>query len=183
MQRQEALVDQLSPRTVGRPRSVERLGELYATHAPRAFRVAYLLTGDKDASADIVQDAFVRLLGRFADLRNRDAFGAYLRRIVVSLTIDRMRKLRAERAGNERERAMAPRESGSLPDMESRDAIGRALRGLPPRQQAALVLRFYEDLTEHQIADALRCSVPAAKGLISRGLRSLEDRLGGEEWT
>jgi RNA polymerase sigma factor (sigma-70 family) len=183
MERQEVLVDRLSPRPLSRRRSAERLGELYATHAQGAFRVAYLLTRDKDAAADIVQDAFVRLLGRFWDLRDRDAFDAYLRRTVVNLTVDRIRKLRRERARNEREWAIASRDSGGLPDVESREAIGRALQGLPPRQQAALVLRFYEDLSEHQIADVLRCSVAAAKGLISRGLRSLQEQIGGEEWT
>ena len=54
-----------------------RLGELYAAHAPDAVRLAYLLTGDRHLAEDLVHEAFVRLFGRFRDLRNPDAFGAY----------------------------------------------------------------------------------------------------------
>src|SRR5688500_9280891 len=59
---------------------------LYARHAPDAARLAYLLTGDRALAEDIVQDAFVKMFGRFRDLRHPDAFGAYLRKTVVNLT-------------------------------------------------------------------------------------------------
>ena len=167
-------------RPLAQMRSEHRFSDLYTAHAPDAFRLAYLLTRDRDAAADIVQDAFIRLLGRFADLRDRGAFAAYLRRTVINLATDRGRRLRAERARDERHRAIASREPGGFPDVETQETIGRALRSLPPRQQAVLVLRYVEDLSERQIAEAMRCSVSAVKGLTSRGLRSLEQQLEGE---
>src|SRR5437764_6306673 len=82
-----------------------RLGELYRRHAPDAARLAYLITGDRALAEDLVQDAFVRMVGRFQDLRNPDAFAAYLRRTVVNLSHSHFRRLRVERAYVAREGA------------------------------------------------------------------------------
>jgi RNA polymerase sigma factor (sigma-70 family) len=183
MRNEEQIVTRPFPRRLVGLGSADRLGELYAAYSPDALRLAFLLTQDSQAAGDLVQDAFIRLLGRFADLRERGSFESYLRRTVVNLSIDRLRRLRAERARDVRQAVFLSRERASLPDVETRQTIGSILRTMPPRQQAALVLRFYEDLTERQIAETLRCSVPAVKGLLERGLKTLGDRLGGEEWT
>jgi RNA polymerase sigma-70 factor (sigma-E family) len=158
------------------------MSALYEAHAPEAFRLAYLLTGDREGAADVMQDAFVRLFGRFRDLREPQAFGAYLRRTVVNLCRDRFRRLRSERARDARERSLRAATLGSLPDVEAKDVIGQALRGLPYRQRAALILRYYEDLSEHETADALGCSVSAVKALVTRGMRAMRERLRGEVW-
>ena len=74
--------------TVERRRHTEGEGGLeglYRAHAPEALRLAYLLTGERPLAEDLVQDAFVKVLGRFHDLRNRDAFWWYLRRTIVNL--------------------------------------------------------------------------------------------------
>lgn len=158
------------------------MAALYEAHAPDAFRLAYLLTGDREGAADVVQDAFVRLFGRFRDLREPHAFGAYLRRTVVNLCRDRFRRLRSERARNARERSLRAEVARDLPDVETQDAIGQAIRRLPYRQRAALILRYYEDLSEHETADALGCSLSAVKALVTRGTRALRERLRGEVW-
>jgi hypothetical protein len=75
-----------------------RLAELYAEHAPRAGRLAYLLVGDRDVAEGIVQEAFVRVAGRLWTLRNPDAFDAYLRQTVLNLARGHMRRLRLQRA-------------------------------------------------------------------------------------
>ncbi|HEX2196343.1 MAG TPA: sigma-70 family RNA polymerase sigma factor [Actinomycetota bacterium] len=62
---------------------------------------------------------------------------------------------------------------------DARDEMWEALRKLPYRQRAALVLRYYEDLSERQTADALGCSVSAVKSLVTRGLQVLRDEVGG----
>jgi RNA polymerase sigma-70 factor (sigma-E family) len=163
--------------TVG---SVEggRLGELYARHAPDAVRLAYLLTGDRALAQDLVQEAFVRLFARFRDLRDPAAFPAYLRATVVNLARSHFRRRRVERAYLARE-ARAP----GMPqaEVEGRHELWQALQGLTPRQRAAIVLRYYEDLTEAQTADVLRCPVGTVKSLVSRGIERLRAELQGGE--
>src|SRR6059058_2058925 len=97
-----------------------RLGELYRRHAPDAVRLAYLLTGDRALAEDLAQEAFVRMFGRFRDLRNPDAFGAYLRKTVVNLSRSHFRRAKVERAYLERE-AGAPRPVG--PDVGAREEM------------------------------------------------------------
>ena len=152
-----------------------RLSELYARHAPAAVRLAYLLTGDRALAQDIVQEAFVRVVGRFHDLRNRDSFEWYLRRVVVNLANSHFRRLKVERAYLRRE-AGSPAGPGEAPDVETREEMWRVLQSLPERQRAAIVLRFYEDLTEAQTAEVLRCPVGTVKSLVSRGLDRLRDQ-------
>ncbi|HXJ66849.1 MAG TPA: sigma factor, partial [Actinomycetota bacterium] len=73
------------------------LEQLYVRHADRAIRVAYLLTGDRALAEDLVQEAFLKLAGRFLHVRNAAAFESYLRRTVVNLANSHHRRLRSER--------------------------------------------------------------------------------------
>jgi RNA polymerase sigma-70 factor (sigma-E family) len=159
--------------------SETRLASLYYAHAGRARRLAYLLTGDPDLAEDLTQEAFIRLAGRFGDLRDPDAFGADLRKTVVNLTRGHFRKLRVERKYLERERTRTRSAADRLPDVEQSEAVWDMLQRLPPRQKAAIVLRYYEDLSEQQTADALGCSVGAVKSLTNRAMESLRARMGG----
>src|SRR5438309_7356699 len=93
-----------------------RLAELYLRHSERATKLAYLLTGDHSLAEDLVQDAFVRLAGRFADLRDPGAFEAYLRKTVVNLARMHFRRRRVERAYLDRERR-EPTPDAALPDV------------------------------------------------------------------
>jgi RNA polymerase sigma-70 factor (sigma-E family) len=149
------------------------LAELYERHAPGAVRLAFLVTGDREAAQDIAQDAFIKVAGRFRHLRFPDAFDAYLRRTVINLCTSRFRHARVEREYLERERTRAPQTSWGAPDVETHDELIAALRTLPIRQRTALVLRYFEDLGEDGVADAMRTSVPAARSLISRGMQTL----------
>ncbi|HEX5951155.1 MAG TPA: sigma-70 family RNA polymerase sigma factor, partial [Actinomycetota bacterium] len=74
------------------------LAELYVRHGPAAQRLAFLLTGDRAQAEDLVQEAFVRVVGRFGHLRVPDAFAAYLRRTIVNLHTSQLRRRRLERA-------------------------------------------------------------------------------------
>ena len=160
-------------------RGEQRLDDLYRRHASEAVRLAFLLTGDQHAAEDIVQDAFVRLFGRFQDLRTPDAFETYLRRTIVNLSRDRFRRLKLERDHAARE-AHPSRQVGVASEVEDRELIRSALRSLPHRQRAALILRFYADLSEQDTAEVLQCSVAAVKSLVSRGTASLRKRMRGE---
>ncbi|MFN2589822.1 MAG: SigE family RNA polymerase sigma factor [Actinomycetota bacterium] len=149
-----------------------RLGELYVRHAPGAVRLAYLLTGDRNLAEDLVQEAFARLVGRFLDLRAPEAFEAYLRKTVVNLARSHFRRKRVERAYVDRVRA-EPEHSAAQPDVDEREALQKALAQLSERQRAAIVLRFYSDLSEAQTAKVLGCRVGTVKSLVSRGMSKL----------
>jgi RNA polymerase sigma-70 factor (sigma-E family) len=155
------------------------LAELYERHAPAAGRLAYLLTGDPTQAEDLVQEAFVRVAGRFRHLRVPDAFEPYLRRTIVNLHSSQLRRRRLERSYIEREKASAPRDAATTHDPGERDHLWRELLALPPRQRAAVVLRYYEDLSERETADVLRCSVSAVKSLTARAMETLRTRMEG----
>src|SRR5436309_9168598 len=107
-----------------------RLGELYRRHAPDGVRLAYLLTGNRATAEDVVQEAFVRLYGRFRDLRDPGAFQWYLRRTIVNLVRSHFRRLRLERAYVEsRGRERTP--SAEPPDPGTHEGLWQALLELP----------------------------------------------------
>lgn len=156
------------------------LKDLYVRHAPEAVRLAFLLTSDAALAEDITQEAFIRVAGRFRHLRSTGAFDAYLRRTVVNLCMSHHRRRRLERTYVERERSR-PQRAAEQPDLAARDEIRRALRSLPMRQRAAVVLRYYEDLSEQQVADVLGCSASAARSLVFRAMETLRTTIGSEE--
>ena len=155
-----------------------RLGELYRRHAPDAGRLAYLLTGDRVLAEDVVQEAFVRMFGRFRDLRHAEAFHAYLRRTIVNLVYSHFRRKRVERAYLQRQ---GREPEVVLPDTADRQVLWTAMKELSARQRAAIVLRYYEDLSEAQTAEVLGCPVGTVKSLTSRGIVRLREELGKDE--
>jgi RNA polymerase sigma-70 factor (sigma-E family) len=156
------------------------LEDLYERHAPAAVRLAFLITSDGELARDIAQEAFVRVAGRFRHLRVPDAFDTYLRRTVVNLCMSHFRRRRIERAHLERE-AASPKRVQEPPELGTRDELRRALQRLPARQRTAIVLRYYEDLPEEGVASAMRCSVPAARSLVSRGMETLRTIVRSED--
>jgi RNA polymerase sigma-70 factor (sigma-E family) len=152
-----------------------RLMELYQLNARDGVRLAYLMTGDRELAEDISQEAFIRVAGKWQDLRKPEAFRSYLRRSIVNLSRSHFRRQRVAR--NYLRRQPSTEASTALPDLERREALRLALQSLPHRQRAALVLRYYQDLSEQQTADALGCSVAAVKSLVTRGTSALRQRI------
>jgi RNA polymerase sigma factor (sigma-70 family) len=122
----------------------------------------------------------VRVAGRFRHLQWPEAFEIYLRRTILNLHTSRLRRLAVERAFLSRERV---REDHSHVDHDptERDAMWRAILELPPRQRAAIVLRFYEDLSERESAEIVGCSVGALNQLVVRAMATLRTRFGEED--
>lgn len=148
------------------------LEELYLRHATDAVRFAYLLTGDRALAEDLVQEAFVRLAGRLLHLRDAGAFPGYLRRCLVNLVRSHARRKEVERrflASRADREALASHD----PDVAEREAMRVALLGIPVRNRTAIALRYYEDLSEAQIAEVMRCRRGTVKSLISRGMERL----------
>lgn len=162
------------------PAATGRLADLYVRDAPGARRLAYFLTGNRELAEDLVQEAFVRVAGRFQHLRTPDAFDVYLRRTIVNLFTSHLRRSKLERAYVQRhggERAYATDPS----DPASRDELWRALQRLPERQRAAIALRYYEDLSERRSAEIMGCSTRALNQLVVRGMAALRAQIGDDE--
>jgi RNA polymerase sigma-70 factor (sigma-E family) len=160
------------------PQARRKLDAAYAEHAPALGRLAYLLTGDAAVAEDLVQEAFARAFARFAHLRRQEALAGYLRKTVVNLAHKHFRRLSSERAYVTRARGGDG--LGLPPDVALREQLWAGLRELPHRQRCALVLRFYEDLSEKQVARLLGCRVGTVKSLVHRGLSSMREQIGGE---
>ncbi|MDQ3981511.1 MAG: SigE family RNA polymerase sigma factor [Actinomycetota bacterium] len=156
-----------------------RLESLYRQHAARATRVAYLLVGDAGLAQELAHDAFIRTSGKIHTLRDPNAFGAYLTRTTINLCKRHHQRKSLERRHVDLAGPTIPAHVPP-PDVGTKDEVMRVVRALPHRQRAAIVLRFYADLSESDIADTLGCPVGTVKSLISRGLAKLRTQLGGE---
>jgi len=157
------------------------LEDLYVRHLPGAVRVAALITGDADLAQDIAHDAFLRSVGRFRHLRQPEAFEAYLRRAVVNACTSHFRRRKVETAYLRGEARGAAAADG--PDHGRRDELRVALSALPARQRAAVVLRYYADLSEHQAGEALGCSEAAVRSMVARAMETLRERIPRSEDT
>jgi RNA polymerase sigma-70 factor (sigma-E family) len=150
---------------------------LYSAHYRSLVRLAVLLVRDMATAEEVVQDAFVAIHGAWRRLRDTDKALAYLRQSVVN----RSRSVLRHRAVVEK---YAPKgmpdapsaETGAIGEFE-RSAVIEALRGLPTRQREALVLRYYGDLSEAQIAHAMGISKGAVKSHTARGMAALRTSL------
>ncbi len=152
------------------------LAQCYARCASEGVRLAYLITGDRALAEDLVQDAFVKLTGRLVHLRDAHAFDAYLRRTIVNLANSHFRRRKLERRWLEHQAGQREALSGVMSealDVSVKDQLKEALMSLPLRQRTAVVLRFYEDLSEAQTAELMRCRPGTVKSLVSRGLERL----------
>ena len=146
---------------------------LYEQHSAEAVRLAYTLTGDRALAEDLAQEAFVRLLGRFGNLRRADSFRAYLLRTVVNLSYSHHRRLQVARRKSSRSIDFG---ADPATTVDERDRTRRLLAELPLRQRAAVVLRYCEDLSEHDVADILHTSPKAVRSLVGRALAALRTK-------
>jgi RNA polymerase sigma-70 factor (sigma-E family) len=162
----------IGERATTRDETKQTIVHLYMVHGPRAKRLAYLLTSDWSIAEELTQEAFVRLIGRFRHLRKPEASDIYLRRIVINLANSHLRRTRLERT-HRFSPDRTQRETIELPDVETRDELAAAVRELPPRQRAVVVLRYCEDLSEHEVAAIMRTSEKAVRSLAGRALVTL----------
>lgn len=147
-------------------------GEVFALHAPSAVRLATLLTGDRHVAEDVVAEAFARVFVQWRAGRVGEP-GPYVRRAVVNQVRNRARRGKLERREAERRVGDDRGARAYDDDIADRDAVRALLLRLPERQRTALVLRFYADLPEAEVAAAMGCPVGTVKSLVSRGLARL----------
>jgi RNA polymerase sigma-70 factor (sigma-E family) len=160
--------------------AADSLTTLYTAHYRGLVRLAAYLTGDRDGAEEVVQDAYVKVLGRWGGLRDLDKGEAYLRQAVVNLSRSRMRhRVVVERHAPAPLPDAASAEAGAITALD-RAAVVAALAELPRRQREALVLRYYADLSEAQTAHAMGISAGAVKSHTSRGMAALRHLLEEE---
>lgn len=155
--------------------------EYMKARQPSLLRTAYLLTGDLAGAEDLVQNAFAKLYLSWDKVRDQGSLDGYVRRIVVNEHNSLWR-----RAWKRRERP-----SDTVPDTAVLDdyqdgraaELWRYIEGLPPRQRAVIVLRYYEDLSEAEIAATLGISAGTVKSQASRALATLRQRTAGQATT
>ncbi|NUP53297.1 MAG: SigE family RNA polymerase sigma factor [Catenulispora sp.] len=146
----------------------------------RLLRTAYLLTADHGAAEDLVQTALMRTYKHWHRIEREDAPEVYVRRVMVNLNISawRRRKVVEHVVAEPPERAAHPdhQETHAL-----RDELWRTVRAMPPRMRTVFVLRYFEDLSEAEVASVMGCAVGSVKSQVSRGLARLrtELRAGG----
>ena len=165
------------------------LADAYAIHHARVLRLAYLLTGNRHVAEDLTADVFARMGARGWD--GIDDRGAYLCRAVVNAATSRWRRLATERAAvarwGSREATVGTDPTSLVDDLARSDVLWQALSDLPMRQRTVLVLRYYDDLSEAEIADVLGVGRGTVKSSAARGLarlrRGLEATATAEAWT
>jgi RNA polymerase sigma-70 factor (sigma-E family) len=157
--------------------AADSLTLLYSAHYKGLVRLAAFLTSDRDTAEEVVQDAYVKVLGRWGGLRDLDKGEAYLRQTVVNLSRSRLRhRVVVEKHAPAPMVDAASAEAGAMSRLE-RSAVVHALAELPRRQREAIVLRYYADLSEAQTAHAMGISAGAVKSHTSRGMASLRHLL------
>jgi RNA polymerase sigma-70 factor (sigma-E family) len=152
---------------------VTDLYALYAAHYRSLVRLAVLLVHDVATAEEVVQDSFVAVHGRWRLLSDTDRALAYLRRSVVNGSRSVLRhRMVADRVTAKPAPDMPSAEQGAMARIE-RTAVIAALRMLPLRQREVLVLRYYGDLSETQIASTMGISAGAVKSHAARAMASL----------
>ncbi len=151
-----------------------------AAEWPSLYRRAYLLAGNHADAEDLAQQTLIKVHGAWSRVSRSDVPDAYVRRILMNtfLSLKRPKGRRLELlVGDDTPEPASPLTTGP----EDRMALWPQVRELPPRQRAVIVLRYYEQLSETEIADVLNCSRGNVKSTAHRALQNLRTALGQEE--
>jgi RNA polymerase sigma-70 factor (sigma-E family) len=161
--------------TVPEASQTDEYAALVAARAPALLRFAVMLTGDRVEAEDLLQATLARTQRHAPRIAAMGAPAAYLRRAMVHEHLSGLRRLgRRVRTTALDDHDVAVDSSTSV---ELRDATWRLLSTLPRQQRAVLVLRFYEDLPDREIAETLGCGEPTVRSNASRALATLRARL------
>ncbi|TYB49820.1 SigE family RNA polymerase sigma factor [Actinomadura chibensis] len=153
---------------------------LYTAHKVALIRTAVLLVGDEATAEDIVQDVFLRMQDRAPRLDDEAKLLAYVRASVLNGCRMVLRRRRMVwRQTQPHEPPVWSAESAVILG-EDRRAVLRALRGLPRRQREAVVLRYYLDLSDEEVAAAMGIRPGTVRSTMARALASLARELGEE---
>jgi RNA polymerase sigma-70 factor (sigma-E family) len=177
------MIDAMATRGAATERTAtadEVLVDLYRAHYRSLVRLAALLLDDVGTSEEVVQDAYIRMHGAWNRIKDPDKALPYLRTTVVNLSRSRMRRRQVAQKHAPKPMPDAPSAEYGAIALAERDAVIGALRTLPDKQREALVLRYYGDLSEADIAAAMGVSQGAVKSHLHRGKAALARHLETE---
>lgn len=143
--------------------------EFVTARTPSLMRLAYVLTGDRHGAEDLLQSALIKSAGRWRHIRASPE--AYVRKVMYHEQVGRWR---SPRWGREKIQKPPERPASDLSDqVDLKVSLERALKALGPRQRAAIVLRYFEDLPESEVAQIMGCSVGTVRSQTHRALAKL----------
>lgn len=153
-------------------RVADQFAQFVADGTHSLLGTAYLLTRDRQAAEELVQDTLVALYPQWSKVAAAQSPIAYVRRSLINRFLNQQRRAAIVERTAELlpERQAGPDFAGRIGD---RDQLRRVLVTLPPRQRAAVVLRYFHDLSDQQVADVLGCRATTVRSLISRALSTL----------
>ncbi len=158
---------------------VAEFAEFARARSPALHRAAYLMVGEVSLAQDLVQEALVKTYVAWPRLRDPSKAEAYCRKAITTTAITWFRR----KSWRERPSASGEEPRSSVRVEDHADPVAQShwlwegLQQLPPRQRAAIVLRYYEDLTEAQTAAAMGCALGTVKSQVAAGLAKLRDLL------
>ncbi len=144
-------------------------------------RFAFLISGSASDADDLVQEALLGVLPKWGTLVRSGTAEAYVRRSIVNASISRWRKMRGTFPVEDVQPYLDHAAADPATALTDADEAWRLCETLPPAQRAAVVLRFYEDLSYAQIAEALDCAEVTARSHVHRAVASLRHRLSETE--
>ncbi|MFF9364159.1 SigE family RNA polymerase sigma factor [Streptomyces griseoluteus] len=160
--------------------TVDHLTETYRAHYRSLLGLAALLLDDTASCEDVVQEAFIRVHSARKRVRDKEKTLAYLRQTVVNLSRSALRRrILGLKLLSKPMPDMASAEEGAYDQLE-RDSLIKAMKGLQRRQREVLVLRYFADMTEAQVAETLGISLGSVKAYGSRGIAALRVSMGAK---
>ena len=163
----------------------EAFRALYEAYKDRVYSIAFhFFRADRDAACEVTQQVFLKLMRDIGRFRGEAAFSTWLYRLVVNACVDRARGRQVDVVGTDPDTldSMAGPAASSHEDTFARrevaTSVQRAIAALPPKLRAAILLRYFDDLSYSDMAGALNCSIGTVASRLSRGHRLLAKMLG-----
>ena len=155
---------------------------LYDSYNDRVYSIAlHFFHGDAPAASDITQQVFLKLMTAIGQFKGEAAFSTWLYRLVVNACQDAMRRRRrvglSTRANRLEEIADRGSHEDDYADAQTASSVRAAVSALPPKFRMAILLRYFDDLSYEEIAQALHCSTGTVASRLSRGHKLLAEQL------
>ncbi len=161
---------------------VRAMRALVEAKLPRIMALASRMLGDPVEAEDVAQETFLRIWKQAGTWRQGAArFDTWIHRVALNLCYDRLRKRRELSVAQPSDLADARQSENDAADTDGGEAVGRALSLIPERQRDAIILVYYQEMSNREAADIMQVSVDALESLLSRGRRALQKILNEDE--